>query len=67
MTNYERIKNMSVDEMAAYFDNDNTFPDTACYLCKYDEGFNCVNPVVCTWQYRENLYKIWLESEAKYD
>lgn len=45
MTNYERIKNMSVEEMAEYFDNQIQYCD-GCWLpyilCKkYNKGINC--------------------------
>lgn len=54
MTNYERIKSMSIDEMADYFNE--IFDCTNCpndmYLCES-------NGYVCT-----KYIKRWLESEV---
>ena len=55
MTNYERIKNMSVEEMAQFicgiYDDD---------TCKYDK-FICGTTIL---NYDEGGIKHWLESEA---
>ncbi len=55
MTNYERIKNMSIEEMADYF---NEIFD--CRNCPNDMFLCEGNGYVCT-----KYIKRWLESEAK--
>ena len=55
MTNYERIKNMSVEEMADYF---NEIFD--CSNCPNDMFLCESNGNVCT-----KYIKQWLESEAE--
>ena len=53
MTNYEKIKNMTIDEMARF-------------LCEVDEGcdkcYGKEQPLFCSIAI--NSFKIWLESEA---
>ena len=61
MTNFDKIKAMSVDEMAAYFASKRGFPSSPCYVCQHNEGLFCVNPVVCTEEYKTEVYKEWLE------
>lgn len=64
MTNFERIKNMSIYKMASYFEDHRVFPYSPCYLCPYDEGMHCVNVAACTKEHRTNLYLNWLKSEV---
>lgn len=61
MTNFDKIKEMSIDELAKYFSNG--FPTSPCYLCQHDEGFICVSPIRCTSEYRIRVYKEWLERD----
>ena len=55
MTNFERIKEMSVEEMAEWLDS---FDFTECNCCTYTNS-NCHN-VSC-----EDGHKQWLESEVE--
>lgn len=55
MTNYERIKNMSVEEMAKWLDG---FEFTNCKCCEF-KGTPC-SGVAC-----EDGCKMWLESEVE--
>ena len=64
MTNFEKIKSMSVDELANYITS-HRFPDTPCYICPYDEGMHCISPVPCSREYKTSLYKKWFEEESK--
>lgn len=66
MTNYDRIRNMSVEEMAEFFTGGKypNFPIVACYICQYADGMLCANKKRCTKKYKESLYKRWLESEV---
>lgn len=54
MTNFEKIKNMSVEEMAEWLQED----INGCFCCIYGRDFTCPN--TC-------LYGIskWLESEVE--
>ena len=52
MTNYEKIKNLSVEEMARFMDIHNIYP------CRHCIG--CENSSSC-----EQGIKKWLESEAE--
>ena len=54
MTNYERIKAMSVEEMAEFLDD---AIDKECFCCVYKHK-NCYN-IDCKTGYTE-----WLESEV---
>ena len=56
MTNYERIKNMSVEEMAHFICG--IYDD---YICKYDK-FICGITIP---NYDEGGIKQWLESEVE--
>lgn len=57
MNNYERIKAMSVDEMAKWLRK-----YTNCAFCNHNFGsVTCSN---CKQDY-EKPYKIWLKSEAE--
>ena len=40
MTQFERIKGMTIEEMAEFFaaDNSANFPSSACYICEHDGG-----------------------------
>jgi len=62
MNNFERIKNMTVEELAEYLAS-NSFPSSPCYVCEYDEGVNCIKEGFCPNEYREALYAAWLISE----
>ena len=53
-TNYDKIKNMTVDEMAEYLSN-----RTACAFCIYEFEQECNQAVGCV----EGI-KQWLLSEA---
>lgn len=66
MTNFERIKAMSVEELAEFFSNGKypNLPHSACYICKYDEGFNCLSPSPCDDAFQKQVYKEWLEREC---
>lgn len=66
--NYERIKGMSLDELAALFadESSNGIPSKACYICPFDQGLWCGNADgECTKEERTMLYKAWLLKEAK--
>lgn len=56
MTNFEKIKNMSVEEMAEWLQN--TLKE--CDVCIYGEHNTC--PCTCIYGITE-----WLESEAEND
>lgn len=55
MTNFEKIKNMNVDEMATKLDE-----SFACDRCPIEEFYECVVGGSCT-----DTWKTWLESEAE--
>lgn len=59
MTIYSEITSKSPDELAQWLVN--FFP--VCYLCEYDDGPMCANPGICTYDYKLNLIKEWLNSE----
>lgn len=67
MTMFETIKQMSIEEMANFFANtDNpilNIPNSPCYLCEFDHGITCLNPLPCTSEYKARLYRDWLEKE----
>lgn len=65
MTQFERIKNMTIEEMAEFFAVDKypNFPSSACYVCEYHGGWCCTNSAECTPEYETQVYKKWLESE----
>lgn len=63
MTHFDEIKKMNADELAKFLANEKRFPSSPCYVCQYDEGFNCISPVACTEEYRASVYKEWLEKE----
>ena len=68
MTIFEKIKGMNIDELAHFFANGKypNFPHSPCYICKYDDGFNCLKPD-CDDEHKKQVYKEWLEREAKTD
>ena len=60
MTQFERIKNMSIDNLANFIDEIG-----ACRLCKYKGTYNCyaegyVGTLTCF-----NGIKEWLESDVE--
>lgn len=59
MTNYEKIKNMSVEEMAERISN--IGDETSGYFC---DMCPCRSIVNCAWDCEKHLQE-WLESEAK--
>lgn len=65
-TNYDRIRNMSIEEMAECFANGKkpNLPSVACYVCKYDNGMLCTKKGECTPKDKAIIYKLWLESEV---
>lgn len=66
MTNYDRIRNMSIEEMAEFFASEkpSKFPSSACYICEYDYGMICLKKTNCTKKHKAKLYKKYLESEV---
>lgn len=66
-TNFNHIKNMTIDEMAEYFGVDRRphFPSSPCYVCEYEDGLMCVKPDECTDEYKKEVYKKWLEKEIE--
>lgn len=58
MTNYDRIKQMSIEEMAKFL---NDYCDGACECCVFRRNANCyVNSDKCKLGIEE-----WLESEEE--
>lgn len=66
MTGYEKIKNMTIDEMAKRFNDDGIMTDKICRevsICPYmDEDGNISDDFDCT-----GCIKTWLESEVSED
>ena len=62
MTNYERIKAMSVDEMAGFLSN-----KMDCFNCLAFESHLCNGPHSITKEKCVFYQKQWLESEVKND
>jgi hypothetical protein len=65
MTNYERIQNMTIAELAKFFIT-NTYPDfpnSPCYICEHDRGTFCSKPSRCTDEDKALMYQWWLESK----
>ena len=56
MTNYEKIKNMSIEEMAEFIDS----PTVDCERCAYYKNGKCLSDDDC----KVGIQK-WLESEAE--
>lgn len=67
MTNFERIKGMSVEELAELLSSDEIEPCKNCdYLFKdaMSESCNSPNSFICTKTYAATLIQKWLESEC---
>ena len=67
ITNYDRIKNMSVREMSEFFATNKfpDFPSSPCDICEYDEGgMYCLKTIPCTHADKVANYGKWLESEV---
>lgn len=64
MTNFDRITNMTIEEMAEFFaiDKQSNFPPSPCYLCEYDTGI-CCDRDGCDNDFKVQRYQKWLESE----
>lgn len=68
MTNFERIKGMSVEELANMLADSNSFEP--CRNCDYlfkdamNESCNAPSSFVCTKTYAAALVQKWLESEC---
>ena len=63
VTRFERIKNMSLEEMAKCIDKDTEIMESICkgFECPYmDKDGNLSNDIDCT-----NCIKKWLESEGE--
>ena len=65
ITNADRIRAMSVEEMAEYFALDK-HPSTPCYVCEYDNGLFC-SKEDCNPDYKIKVFKEFLESEVQED
>lgn len=66
MTNYEKIKNMSVDEMAEWLDE--IFSDNRCYPCEKKDINKCgyfEKDFDSRCQLCVRNRKLWLESEVE--
>lgn len=64
-TNYDRFKEMSIDEMAIAFASIAGLP-SPCDLCGNSEDDICMrnDDFCCDINHRKSLMKQWLESEA---
>lgn len=62
-TQFDRIKAMSVEEMAEYFALDK-HPSTPCYVCEYDNGLFC-SKEDCNPDYKIKVFKEYLEREVQ--
>ena len=67
MTNFERIKDMSVAEMSEFFAKEMPgFPSSPCDVCEYDDGgLFCLKQSPCTSKGKVANYGRWLESEVE--
>ena len=65
MTNFEKIKGMTIDEMAEFFAINKypNFPNSPCYICEYNSRLSCIKPSDCTIEDKAWLYKGWLVTE----
>lgn len=65
-TQFERIKAMSIDEMAEFFARRKKpdFPPSPCYVCEFDRAAVCINMNNCDEAHKAKVYKEWLESEV---
>ena len=61
----DRIKIMTVEEMAEFFAVDKypNFPSSPCYICEHDRGMFCNKPSNCTDEDKIQIYQKWLESD----
>lgn len=59
MTNFEKIKQMSVEEMAKILDV--IGEECGCIMPKI---YNCSDCILCEWCNKKLSSKEWLESEA---
>ena len=66
-TNYNRIKNMNIDEMSEFFSSNEypDFPHSPCYICEYDKGMTCGKLTGCNSEQKLKVYKEWLEKEVQ--
>lgn len=60
MTNFERIKNMSVKEIAEQLSY-----IIDCDDCPIEKAGGCSHLTICNYKNCENHFKKWLESEAE--
>lgn len=60
MTNYERIKAMSVEEMAMFI-QDTMASDTICDFC----GSKACKTGKCDWKSHQRTVEEWLNSEVE--
>ena len=70
LTNFDRIKNMSVREMSEFFATNIKpgFPNSPCDICEYDEGgMYCLKKSSCMHEDKVANYGRWLESEVDTD
>jgi hypothetical protein len=66
MTVFELIKSMNIEELATYLSS-NSFLNSPCYVCPYDDGPMCTNTERCTKEFRIELYKKYLRETSKYE
>lgn len=66
MTQFKRIKNMTIEEMAKFFAIDKypNVPPSACFICEHDQGFYCRRGG-CDDEHKIKMYQKWLESECE--
>ena len=68
MTNFEKIKNMSIDEMAEYFGGDEVEETFICASCRPEYCKHCREDGFCSAEGHNRCVpavKKWLESEVK--
>lgn len=66
MKRFEKIKLMSVEEMAYFFSSEYpNLPHSPCYICQYDQGLFCTKSDECTDEYKAWIYQQWLEGEEE--
>lgn len=64
MTNGDRIRSMTDEELAGFL---NSYEARVCAHCKYDDDIGCNygdNDIVCTSDYVHEVFKNWLSLEA---
>lgn len=66
-TNFNRIKSMSIDEMAEHFamHKEPHFPSNPCYVCEYNNPWFCEKDGECNDEHRKAVYKKWLEKRVE--